>query len=296
VLKARPRGVTPADASAVATETTTATRARTAVHEIPARPSDRIPDTAEVRWAAAAPAPREDVTGPIDVVEHPLPVAHQHDRVGPPMRGTPLTGVPVPLVVPGTPSDPAPALVMMAPVATVATVDAPAQAARRKDRPKVVRLPRRTRIRKVSRVIRSIDAWSVFKVSVVFYMAMYVVFLLAGVLLWNVAYSTGTIDNVSGFFESFGWKSFEFRGGEIYHNAWIIGLFVVAGLTGMNVVLATLYNLITDLVGGIRITMLEEEVLVRAAPSTDGARRGTSTTTIKPTRRDVRRARRGKGG
>jgi hypothetical protein len=94
---------------------------------------------------------------------------------------------------------------------------------------------------------------------------MYAVCLIAGVLLWNVAYSTGTVDNISSFFESFGWKSFEFKGGEIFHNAWIIGLFLVVGLTGLNVVMATLFNLITDLVGGLRFTVLEEEVVVRRA-------------------------------
>lgn len=119
------------------------------------------------------------------------------------------------------------------------------------------------RVRKVSRVLRAVDAWSVFKVSIIFYLAMYLVCLIAGVLLWNVAYSTGTIDNLSNFFESFGWKSFQFKGGEIFHNAWILGLFLVVGLTGMNVVLATLFNLIADLVGGIRLTVLEEEVMVR---------------------------------
>lgn len=124
-------------------------------------------------------------------------------------------------------------------------------------------LPTKPRVRKVSRVLRALDAWSVFKVSIIFYLAMYLICLIAGVLLWNVAYSTGTIDNLSSFFESFGWKSFEFKGGEIFHNAWILGLFLVVGLTGMNVVLATLFNLISDLVGGVRMTVLEEEVMIR---------------------------------
>ena len=47
--------------------------------------------------------------------------------------------------------------------------------------------------------------------------------------------ATGTVDNVERFFESFGWSSFEFNGGEIYHSAWIAGLFLVIGLTGMPV-------------------------------------------------------------
>jgi hypothetical protein len=83
------------------------------------------------------------------------------------------------------------------------------------------------------------------------------------VLLWQVAQNTGTVDNVERFFESFGWERFEFKGGELYHNAWIAGLFVVVGLTGLAVLMATLFNLITDLVGGIRVTVLEEEVVAR---------------------------------
>jgi hypothetical protein len=51
------------------------------------------------------------------------------------------------------------------------------------------------------------------------------------------------------------------KGGEIYHNAWTGGLFVVVGLTGLAVLVATLFNLITDLVGGIRVSVLEEEVV-----------------------------------
>ena len=35
------------------------------------------------------------------------------------------------------------------------------------------------------------------------------------------------------------------------------------GLTGLAVLMATLFNLITDLVGGIRVSVLEEEVLAR---------------------------------
>src|SRR5690606_28074459 len=78
--------------------------------------------------------------------------------------------------------------------------------------------------------------------------------------------ATGTVDNVERFFESFGWSSFEFNGGQIYHSGWIAGLFLVIGFTGLAVLVATLFNLITDLVGGMRFTVLEEEV-VEARPS-----------------------------
>ncbi len=128
-------------------------------------------------------------------------------------------------------------------------------------------LGRKPRVRRVTRVVRHVDPWSVFKIAIVANSVLYLIVLTAGVLLWNVAYATGTVDNVERFFESFGWSSFEFNGGEIYHNAWIGGLFVVIGLTGLAVLLATLFNLITDLVGGMRFTVLEEEVVeARTSP------------------------------
>lgn len=119
------------------------------------------------------------------------------------------------------------------------------------------------RVRRVTRVVRHVDTWSVFKVALVFNVVLYLCCLTSGVLLWNVAHATGTIDNVEKFFEQFGWERFEFKGGEIYHNAWIAGMFVAVGLTGFAVLLATVFNLITDLVGGIRVSVLEEEVVAR---------------------------------
>jgi hypothetical protein len=133
-------------------------------------------------------------------------------------------------------------------------------------RPRIQLFRPRPRVRRVTRVVRHIDTWSVFKVALVFNAVLYLVCLTAGVLLWNVAYTTGTVENIENFFEQFGWETFEFRGGEIYHNAWIGGLFVAVGLTGFAVLLATMFNLITDLVGGVRVSVLEEEVMARSDP------------------------------
>ena len=124
---------------------------------------------------------------------------------------------------------------------------------------------RRPRVRRVTRVVRHVDPWSVFKVAAVFSLVAYAIALVAGVLLWNVAYSTGTIDNIERGMESTGWSVFELEGGEVFHNAWIGGLFLAVGLTGVAVLVATLFNLITDLVGGVRFTVLEEEVVEKTA-------------------------------
>ncbi|MEM9040119.1 MAG: DUF3566 domain-containing protein [Actinomycetota bacterium] len=128
-------------------------------------------------------------------------------------------------------------------------------------------LGRKPRVRRVTRVVRHVDPWSVFKIAIVAHLVLYVIVLTASVLLWNVAHATGTVGNVERFFESFGWDEFEFQGGEIYRAAWIGGLFAVVGLTGLAVLAATLFNLITDLVGGVRFTVLEEEVVeTRVSP------------------------------
>ena len=125
----------------------------------------------------------------------------------------------------------------------------------------------------------------------VFSVFFYAVAMVAGVLLWQVAYATGTIDNVEKFFEGFGWETFKFNGGQIFHNAWIAGLFVAVGLTGLAVLMATLFNLITDLVGGVRFSVLEEEVRSRAERRyrTGATSRSPSVTVLAPTSRHRRR-------
>jgi Transmembrane domain of unknown function (DUF3566) len=121
----------------------------------------------------------------------------------------------------------------------------------------------RPRVRRVTRIVRHVDTWSVFKVALVFNVFLYATLLTSGVLLWQVAESTGTLENIEKFFESFGWETFTFDGEEIFRNAWVGGLFLMVGLTGLAVLSATLFNLITDLVGGVRFSVLEEEVLSR---------------------------------
>jgi hypothetical protein len=122
---------------------------------------------------------------------------------------------------------------------------------------------RRPRVRKVTRVLRHVDPWSTFKVALIFSAVLYAVMLTAGVLLWNVALNTGTVDNVERWFTQFGWETFELDGGDLFHNAWIAGLFAMVGLTAFAVLGATLFNLVSDIVGGVRMTVLEEEVVER---------------------------------
>ena len=131
----------------------------------------------------------------------------------------------------------------------------------------------RPRVRRVSRVVRHIDPWSTFKVAGLFSLVFYVVLMTAGVMLWRVADSTGTIANVERWFTQFGWETFELHGDEIFSAAWVIGLFLVVATTGVAVLMATIFNLISDVVGGIRLSVLEEEVTERTFEPSEAFRR-----------------------
>ena len=123
------------------------------------------------------------------------------------------------------------------------------------------------RVRRTTRTLRYIDPWSVLRVSALFHLVLYLILLITGVLLWNVANTTGTVDNVERFMESFGWETFEFDGGEIFSQAWVLGLFLVVGLTGLAVLVAVTFNLIADVVGGVRVMVLEDVLDDPTVPS-----------------------------
>lgn len=96
--------------------------------------------------------------------------------------------------------------------------------------------------------------------SLVFYACMLVVALVAGVLLWAAASTTGVIDNVERFVkELFALESFRINGGLIFRSTLLGGAVLVLLGAGANVLLAVLYNLTSDVVGGVEVVVLEEE-------------------------------------
>ena len=132
----------------------------------------------------------------------------------------------------------------------------------------------RLRARRVRRIVRHIDPWTVMKVSLLFYLCLFVVLMVAGTLLWNLAGAAGTISSIESFIKDIGaFKTFSFSGGTIFRASFLAGLILVIALSGLNVLLTVLFNLISDLVGGIRITVIEEETARPIASESDGRRR-----------------------
>ena len=118
----------------------------------------------------------------------------------------------------------------------------------------------RLRARKVHRVVRHVDPWSVLRLSLLFYFCLFVVVMVAGTLLYNLAGAAGTISSIESFIKDIGaFKTFSFKGGTIFRASLLAGLILVIAGTAFNVLITVLFNLISDLVGGVRITVIEEE-------------------------------------
>ena len=113
--------------------------------------------------------------------------------------------------------------------------------------------------RRVRRVVRKIDTWTVLRLSFVFWLCVALIGLVAAVLLWALAGRFDVFNSVSKFLESLGILDFRFHGGVIFKAAALIAMVLVLLATGASVLLAVLYNLISDVVGGVELVVLEEE-------------------------------------
>ena len=132
----------------------------------------------------------------------------------------------------------------------------------------------RLRARKVRRLVRHVEPWSVLKVSLIFYFCLWVILLVAGVILWSFAVTSGTVDNVENFIEElFALESFAFNADEIFRASAIGGLVLVVAGSGFTVLMAVLFNLISDVTGGVRFTVVEEET-ARPRPKRTRPRHG----------------------
>ena len=130
------------------------------------------------------------------------------------------------------------------------------------------------RARKVRRLVRHVEPWSVLKIALIFYFCLWVILLIAGVILWSLAVSSGMVDNIETFVtELFALESFTFNADQLFRASAIGGLVLVVAGSGFTVLMAVLFNLISDLSGGVRFTVVEEET-ARPRPKRLRPRRG----------------------
>jgi hypothetical protein len=107
-------------------------------------------------------------------------------------------------------------------------------------------------------VLRRVEPWSVFKLSLLFYLCLSLALLVAGVVLWVGASAAGVVGNIESFFQEAGFENFEFSAGQLLRGFTVGSLILVLAGTVANMLLASLFNLMSDVVGGVRVTLAED--------------------------------------
>jgi len=123
------------------------------------------------------------------------------------------------------------------------------------------------RMRRARLKIAHIDPWSIMKVSFLFAVAIAVICLVAVTLLWALLDMMGvfttigtTVDDVTGGQASSGFNVEAFFSlSRVLGFTTIIALVDIVLFTALATIGAYLYNVTTDFVGGIEVTLAEEE-------------------------------------
>jgi hypothetical protein len=158
-------------------------------------------------------------------------------------------------------------------------------------------------VQRVRRVIRKVDPWTVLKVSLLFNAMMALVFVLGTVIFWSVFVNAGIPERINELALLVGLENGITLEGPVYFR--IVVLLAVIGtilLTAFFTLGAVIYNLISDLVGGIEMVVLEETTSQyatatrpkvslpttrpKARPKEEGAASQAKLPTVKPMRRD----------
>ncbi|MEX2279431.1 MAG: DUF3566 domain-containing protein [Acidimicrobiia bacterium] len=126
-------------------------------------------------------------------------------------------------------------------------------------------------VRRVRRIIRKIDAWTVFKVSAVVWAVAALAMVLGLVMFWSVLNAAEIPEKITGFLIEITLLtegSDPFADTDAFLRLAIFGSLAWAVLgCGMTTLLAVIYNLASDVVGGVEIVVLEETI-ISVGPST----------------------------
>ena len=107
------------------------------------------------------------------------------------------------------------------------------------------------------------------KFSVLLFATLYLVFLVAGLVLWAAATATGLRENIEKFIgELIASNDFQILGPTMLRASVLGGLILVVMGTGANVLMAVLYNLISDVIGGITVVFEERPTRRRTRAAT----------------------------
>lgn len=129
-----------------------------------------------------------------------------------------------------------------------------------------------TTVRRVRRIIRKIDPWTVLKVSAILNVVLAIGIVLGLVMFWSVLTAAGIPDRITDILVQITLLDpgeNPFANTERFLRAAVFGSVVWAVLaTGLATVMAVMYNLVSDVVGGIEVVVLEETLAPLAVAPT----------------------------
>ena len=114
--------------------------------------------------------------------------------------------------------------------------------------------------RKVRRLIRHVDPWSILKISTLLALCMWIVTMLASAIMWAVITNAGTVSSLENFVNSsLSLRDWTIDGGFIFRQLGIITFLMCIGFVLSTVMAAFIFNLASDIMGGIWVSVIEEE-------------------------------------
>lgn len=127
-------------------------------------------------------------------------------------------------------------------------------------------------VRRVRRIIRKVDPWTVLKASLIFNAIVGLVFVLGMWVMWSLVIQKGIPEQIVDLFDA---VTIEVTiDGPLYFRiVTLLGGIGVIGMTAFMTLGAVIYNLISDLVGGVEVTVLEETYNVAQPPQQSAVRR-----------------------
>src|SRR5829696_5826249 len=122
--------------------------------------------------------------------------------------------------------------------------------------PRAARPPRRARL-----LVRHIDPWSTLKFSFVLAVAMFFVWLVAVGVLYGVLDGMGVFEEINGLYDEVSGNAGDtlFSPGLVLGTAALIGVVNIVLFTALATIGAFVYNICSDLVGGIEVTLAERD-------------------------------------
>jgi transmembrane protein DUF3566 len=122
---------------------------------------------------------------------------------------------------------------------------------------------RRTRV-----MIRQISPWSVLKFSLVFYLCVMLIVYLALVIIYLILTAAGAIDSLErilgelfaqGEISTRGAQPYRINSGVLFTWLFFAGCLMTGVWSLVNVLIAFIYNLISDVIGGIEVTLAQKD-------------------------------------